>query len=71
MSNKTHGKKAGRRKAKKAVAMRADELRRHAESGRGYSVSRGAPHVGHTPHKKASRVDHAKGLGRNWLSRSR
>jgi hypothetical protein len=81
MSGKTRKKKSGRRKIKRLEAMRADELRRHAESGRDYSAPRGAPHVGHTRHQKgralekthavtSPRWNHQARLGRVWLKPS-
>ena len=65
MSDKTRKKKNGRRKDKKLVAMRDNELKRHLESGLGYSVSRGAPHRGHTTHPQGPKQDHQAGLGKH------
>ncbi len=56
MSGKTHRKRNGHRKAKRVLGMRADEMRRHAESGVGYSVSRGEPHVGHTRRQQGAPI---------------
>jgi len=48
MSKASRLKKTGQRKDKRLQAMRADEQRRHAESGIGHSASRLEPHIGHT-----------------------
>lgn len=80
MSGKMRKKKGGRRKVKRLEAMRAAELRRHAESGGDYEASRDIPHSGHTTHQQGAplaknrpvvaKQDHKAGLGRSWLSRS-
>ena len=48
MSEKTLKKKGGRRKDKRLKALRADEFRRHARSGKGHRLARGEPHIGRT-----------------------
>ncbi len=81
MSGKMRRKKDGRRKDKRLGMMRAGELRRHLESGVGYSASRGAPHLGHTAHQQGQPLskprpavgpqrDHPSVAGRNWLAPS-
>ena len=52
MSGKTHKKRSGHRKAKEVAGMRADEQRRHTESGVGHTVARGEPPIGHTRHQQ-------------------
>lgn len=48
MSKGTRLKKNGHRKGKRLQAMRADEYRRHAESGIGHRSPRQDPHTEHT-----------------------
>ena len=48
MSKGSHLKKDGHRKDKQMHAMRADEYRRHSESGEGHRSARLDPHTAHT-----------------------
>ncbi len=57
MSGQTRRKRGGRRKAKRLLAMRGAESRRHAESGVGHTASRGDPHVSHTRRQRGQPID--------------